>query len=205
MNPYRADPLIPGIVKAFYQKYYADQHKRYLILGINPGRLGAGTTGIPFTDTKRLVSHCHIPYPGKQTHEPSAVFMHEMFMAFGGLEKFYGLFYIHSLFPLALTTTTAAGKQVNYNYYDSEALKKATRNAIIANVREQISFGIRTDTCFCLGTGKNEQFLRRLNEEQLFFERIIALEHPRYIMQYKLKEKQFYIDKYLAAFAMVSA
>jgi Domain of unknown function (DUF4918) len=31
-----------------------------------------------------------------------------------------------------------------------------------------------------------------------FFNDIVALEHPRYIMQYKSKSKQIYIDKYIS-------
>ena len=91
----------------------------------------------------------------------------------------------------------------NYNYYDSAALIKATHGFIVENIYKQIALGVETDICFCFGTGKNEKFLRMLNEEHQFFDRIIALEHPRYIMQYKAKQKQFYIDKYLSAFRQV--
>ena len=65
--------------------------------------------------------------------------------------------------------------------------------------------GFETDVCFCFGTGKNEAFFRKLNNEMGFFKQIIALEHPRYIMQYKSKTKQVYIDKYLQAFQQVNA
>jgi hypothetical protein len=63
---------------------------------------------------------------------------------------------------------------------------------------------VYTDTCFCFGNGKNEKFLRQLNEEYQFFNNIVALEHPRFVMQYKAKSKQLYIDKYLAAFHSVT-
>ena len=59
---------------------------------------------------------------------------------------------------------------------------------------------IDTDTAFCFGTGKNEKFLQELNEEKKYFSQIIALEHPRFIMQYKSKSKQLYIDKYVRNF-----
>ena len=40
-----------------------------------------------------------------------------------------------------------------------------------------------------------EYILKRMNNEQYhFFEKIIALEHPRFIMQYNSKNK----DKYLS-------
>ena len=61
---------------SFYHKFYNDNTSRNLILGINPGRLGAGATGIPFTDTKRLIE-CGIPFKSFSTHEPSSVFVYE--------------------------------------------------------------------------------------------------------------------------------
>src|SRR5688572_26567768 len=42
------------VMACFYHTYYGDQNKRTFILGINPGRFGAGLTGIPFTDPIRL-------------------------------------------------------------------------------------------------------------------------------------------------------
>src|SRR5882757_1409878 len=71
MNPYREFEGTMDIAAAFYRKYYDDNEPRSIILGINPGRFGAGVTGIPFTDSKRLISGCHIPHNGKATHEPS--------------------------------------------------------------------------------------------------------------------------------------
>jgi hypothetical protein len=65
-----------------------------------------------------------------------------------------------------------------------------------------LALGVNTEICFCFGTGKNEKFLRKINGENNFFEKILALEHPRFIIQYKNKEKDFYIAKYLKAFEM---
>src|ERR1700748_1352959 len=86
-----AQPLL--IAEKFYQKYYSDNGPRHLILGINPGRFGAGLTGIPFTDPKRLMAVCHIPYAGRITHEPSSAYVYEMIEAYGGPEAFYGKFH----------------------------------------------------------------------------------------------------------------
>jgi hexokinase len=89
---------------------------------------------------------------------------------------------------------------VNYNYYDTPALTKAVYPFIVENIQKQIDLGFETDICFCFGTGKNEAFLQKLNDEKKFFKQIIALEHPRFIMQYKSKTKQDYIAKYLEKF-----
>ena len=203
MNPFREHDDVMEIVEVFYHKYYNDNEQRHIILGINPGRFGAGLTGIPFTDPKRLISECHIPYTGKMSHEPSSVFIYEMINAYGGPEIFYKDFYINSPCPLGFTSIDTKGKETNYNYYDSKELTEAVHPFMIENIRKQIDFGIKTDICFCFGTGKNEKFLRKLNDEHQFFGRLIALEHPRFIMQYKSASKHFYIDKYLTAFKSV--
>ncbi|MFN8349710.1 MAG: DUF4918 family protein [Spirosomataceae bacterium] len=201
MNPFRENTAVLSVSSAFYQKYYNDFQKRHLILGINPGRFGGGVTGVPFTDPKRLQEKCGIPFPGPLTHEPSSVFVYNVIDAFGGPTAFYSQFYIHSICPLGFTNATAQGKEINYNYYDSKALTEAVYEFMVDSLRKQLAFGIHTDVCFCFGTGKNETFLRQLNDRYRFFKRITALEHPRFVMQYKAKSKQVYIDKYLTAFA----
>ncbi len=199
MNPFREDEKILPLSSAFYKKYYDDHQKRHLILGINPGRFGAGLTGIPFTDPKRLVANCEIDYDGPSAHEPSSVFIYDMIREFGGQMDFYRKFYIHSVFPLGFTLSNR-GREINYNYYDSKELFLSVYDYIIENIKKQIQIGIHQDICFCFGTGKNKKFLTDINQKYKFFGKIIALEHPRYIMQYKSKSKSQYIDSYIRAF-----
>ena len=200
MNPFKENEEAFKISSQFYKKYYNDHKKRHIIFGINPGRFGAGVTGVPFTDTKRLLSECGIEFPGKSTHEPSSTFVYEVVNKYGGPKKFYADFYIQSICPLGFTITNNKGKEVNYNYYDSKELTDCVYDFIIWNIKKQISFGISTDVCFLFGTGKNEKFFRQVNEKFHFFKKVIPLEHPRFIMQYKMKSKEFYLDKYLEAF-----
>ena len=198
MNPFRGvDDYILQISSAFYRKFYNDNNPRHLILGINPGRFGAGFTGVPFTDTKRLTNECGISYSGRQTHEPSSVFVYEVIKAYGGTERFYGDFYITSISPLGFTQLGANGRETNFNYYDRKDLTEAVYDFMVDNIRTQIAMGVATDICFCLGTGKNEKFLLKLNEQYGFFGKIIALEHPRFVMQYKARSLHEYIDKYI--------
>ncbi len=197
MNPFKENGLALTVSAQFYRKYYNDENRRHLILGINPGRFGSGMTGVSFTDPKRMVNQCHIPYPGPMAHEPSSAYVYEMIDAFGGIEEFYRQFYIHSVCPLGFTITGSNGKEVNYNYYDTPGLQAAAYPFIIKNIQKQINLGFETDICFCFGTGKNETFLRKLNKEKRFFKQIVALEHPRFIMQYRSKTKQDYINKYI--------
>jgi hypothetical protein len=201
MNPFKENGPALAVSSQFYRKYYNDNHPRHLIFGINPGRFGSGMTGVSFTDPKRMINQCQIPYPGPMAHEPSSEYVYEMIQAFGEITEFYEQFYIHSVCPLGFTITGSNGKEVNYNYYDKPELQKAVYPFIIENIQKQIDLGFETDICFCFGTGKNETFLRKLNADQKFFKQIIALEHPRYIMQYKSKTKQDYIAKYLREFS----
>jgi hypothetical protein len=203
MNPFKESGPAMEVSTRFYRKYYSDAHPRHLILGINPGRFGSGMTGVSFTDPKRMIAQCQIPFLGPMTHEPSSEYVYDMINAFGGISEFYQQFYIHSVCPLGFTITGSNGKETNYNYYDTPALQKAVYPFIIENIQKQIAIGFETDVCFCFGTGKNEAFLRKLNDEKQFFKQIIALEHPRYIMQYKSRLKQDYIDKYIREFNKV--
>lgn len=196
MNPFQENPEALVTSSLFYKKFYDDHRKRHLILGINPGRHGAGVTGIPFTDTKRLESHCGLQIDGLSTHEPSSVFVYELIDSYGGVKAFYRDFYINSICPLGFVKDNGKGRQVNYNYYDSKALTEAVRHFMEWSIRKQLSFGIYTDLCFVLGTGKNFEFIRRFNDEWKLFETIIPLEHPRYIMQYKTKEKEAFVKRF---------
>lgn len=203
MNPFRENPQIMPVISQFYTKFYSDNNKRHLILGINPGRFGAGVTGIPFTDTKRLIEKCGLTIPGILTFETSSVFVYEMIDAFGGAEKFYSKFFISSVSPLGFTSESEKGGILNYNYYDSRKLTETIYPFIIESLEKQLEFGIERDTCFCLGTGQNYKFVLQLNEKLKLFEKIVPLEHPRYVMQYKTKTKQIYIKKYLEEFQKV--
>jgi len=202
MNPFRDNTGAMKASSAFYRKYYSDTAPRYLILGINPGRFGAGLTGVAFTDPKRLREYCGIEsYKGPNAHEPSSAFIYAMIEQYGGPGKFYSKFLITSICPLGFTAKGKNGKDVNYNYYDSKELADSVRDFMVECLTKELAFGIRREVCFCLGTGKNEKYITALNKEHGFFDKVIALEHPRYIIQYKSKRMQDYIAKYIRNFA----
>ena len=196
MNPFRENDEILSISEKFYTKFYSDNKTRRIILGINPGRLGAGVTGIPFTDTKRLLEICEIDIGSIQTHEPSSVFVYDLIEKYGGSEKFYKEFYINSVCPLGFIEQNEKGNWVNCNYYDYKELFNLTKNFIISSLKKQIQIGVDTSICYVLGK-KNAKFLKIINDQEHLFEKIIAFDHPRYIVQYKSKEKERCISEYL--------
>ena len=201
LNPYMDNPETMEVMRAFYHKFYNDNRQRKFIIGINPSRHGAGVTGVPFTDTKRLESECGIAMKSAHTHEVSSVFMYDMIKAYGGVTKFYNDFYINSPFPLAIVREASDGKWLNANYYDEEVLFKSLKDYMIETLKKHISLGVDTQKVFVLGK-KNATFLQKLNKEATLFGEMVVLEHPRFIQQYKSKEKQLYIDKFLTSFGI---
>lgn len=201
MNPFKENDCATPASRAFYQKYYGDSAPRYAILGINPGRFGAGITGVPFTDPVRLAEKCDIHIPGcPHAHEPSSVFVYEVIAAYGSVTDFYASWYINSVCPLGFTRQNAQGRHVNYNYYDSAALKQAATPFIVQTLKEQIACGLDRRICFCFGMDKNYKFLNALNQEHNFFQQIIPLDHPRYIVQYRHSQMKEYAARYARLF-----
>lgn len=190
MNPY-ADPVVQAIVAQFYTKFYADTQPRVYMLGINPGRFGAGVTGLSFTTPQNLARYCGIPNNLPPTPELSSRFIYRVIEVFGGVEAFYGRFFLSSLYPLALVKD---GK--NYNFYDDKLTTNTLWPVMIEGIRTQQTFGCDRRVAICLGR-KNEGFFNKLNDEHSFFDRIVAVDHPRYILQYKSKFLEQYLDTYL--------
>lgn len=191
LNPYKAGAT-KAVCSRFYGKYYSDTNPRIMIVGINPGRLGGGLTGIPFTDPIRLEKECGIENSFDKKPELSSEFIYKMIGAFGGPQKFYHRFYFTSVCPLGFTKE---GK--NINYYDIPALQKAVLPFILECIQRQLQWNFKPDKILCLGEGDNYKFLSRLNDEHNFFQEIIPLPHPRFIMQYKRKSVDEYVDAYL--------
>ena len=196
LNPYLDNPETIEVMTAFYNRFYHDEAPRKFIIGINPSRHGAGITGVPFTDTKHLESDCGIRMHSARTHEVSSVFVYDMIAQYGGVEAFYKDYYINSPFPLAIVRRNAQGNWLNANYYDDPELFALTREYMIETLKKHIALGIDTQKVYVL-VKKNATFLEKLNKEATLFEKMVVLEHPRYIEQYKSKEKQLYIDKFI--------
>jgi hypothetical protein len=186
----RAD--VQQVCISFYKKYYSDNSTRHLLVGINPGRFGGGITGIPFTDPIRLENVCGINNDFTKKQELSSVFIYEMIEAFGDASAFYKRFYISAVSPLGFVKH---GK--NLNYYDDKTLMKKIEPFAIDCIQKQIAFGLHTDVCFCIGEGENFKYLQKLNLKHSWFDKIESMPHPRFIMQYRLKRKEEFIQQYI--------
>ncbi len=182
------------VVKKFFNKYYNDNNPRSLLFGINPGRFGGGITGINFTGPRQLKENCGMDHPFGNSSELSAEFIYEVIEQYGGSGKFYADHFISAVSPLGFTK-----ERINMNYYDDKQLREAVTPFIIDNIKKQLGFGFKRDRCICIGGVKNFNFFAALNKEYGFFEEIIPLPHPRFILQYRRKQKELYIKQYLAA------
>jgi hypothetical protein len=192
INPYENDD-VKTVVKKFFKKFYYDDNERLSIIGINPGRFGGGLTGISFTDPVALRENCGIENSLGNRKELSSKFIYIVAEQYGGVYKFFSKVFLTALYPFAIIKN---GK--NYNYYDEKSLAEKLKPEIIRNVKKQIDFGARRDCAILLGK-KNAEYFSVLNDEQKFFRKIVVLEHPRYIMQYRLRQADKYLDKYISA------
>lgn len=194
LNPYQ-DSVAFNLTEKFFKKFYSDTKPRKIIIGINPGRFGGGMTGIPFTDPIRLENICGIENDLAKKPELSSDFIYRMIEAFGGPEAFFGDYFISSVSPLGFTKD---GK--NLNYYDIKELQNVLESFILTSLRKQITFGVSTNVAFCLGEGQNFKNLLAWNKKEELFKEIIPLPHPRFIMQYRRKRLDEFVEMYIKIF-----
>ncbi|MBD1210491.1 MAG: DUF4918 family protein [Ignavibacteria bacterium] len=202
MNPYLR-PETQACVRAFCDKYFADKKSnRVSVWGINPGRFGGGLTGLSFTDPVILREICGIQNTLGTKHELSAEYVWSVIAEYGGAERFFGDFFLTALCPLGFVKQKEAS-EINYNFYDDKALFQAVKSFMVETMQQQIAMGLRQDVAICFGTGKLHSAFEAINAEYSFFERILPLEHPRFIMQYRRKEIAQYRQKYMDVLSLV--
>lgn len=201
VNPFTGDQKeqVKRITMAFYQKYYNDNRTRRLILGSSPARRGSAVTGVPFEDAEHLQSETGIFIDKFYVNKSSSGFLFDVINEYGGCKKFYSDFYMNFVCPLGIVRTNSKDKEVNCNYYENKKLQDSLYSFIVSSIYSQIDFGIDTSVCYCIGSGENYSFLSKINQIHGFFQNIVPLEHPRFIMQYNSKRKEEFVEKYLNA------
>jgi len=191
LNPY-VFPEVCRVVTAVCHRYYSDAPPRIGVWGINPGRLGAGLTGLSFTDPVSLRSVLGVTSTIVGRTEPSAQFIADVIRAYGGPESFYHDVYLSALSPLGFLRN---GK--NVNFYDDPVFTKNIVPWIDEQVSIQESFGLRRGTAVILGKGKLQSFVERSLRERRGWEHVTYLEHPRFVAQYRRSEWSRYVDLYV--------
>ena len=201
INPYsgRNKKQVLQMVQIFYQKYFNDKNKRRLILGSSPARRGSAITGVPFEDALNLQKETGISIANFHVNNAASNFLNRVIYEYGGRHKFYHNFYLNFVCPLGICKINSKGNQVNCNYYENKQVEEMVTPLIISALKTQISFGIDTSVCYCIGSGQNYQELSKINKNWGFFQKIVPLEHPRFITQYHPEDEKKYLHKYLNA------
>lgn len=193
LQPY-ANPEVRKVVHEMCRQYYSGAHPRIPLWGINPGRFGAGLTGLAFTDPTAVKQTLRIQTALDGRRELSAEFMASVIEAYGGPKPFYRDVYMTALSPLGFVSGNK-----NLNFYDSRELQESLTGQIQSWVRKQCAFELRKGVTIVVGTGKLKDFFERHIRTQCGFDTVVYLEHPRYIMQYKRSEIDTYRQKYINA------
>ncbi len=191
LRPY-TDPEVRRVLRLMCRKYYAGGHPRVGVWGINPGRFGAGVTGLSFTDPWAVAHDLGIPTTLEGRRELSAEFISRVIAAYGGAQKFYRDVYMSALCPLGFTR-----HDVNINFYDDVQLAKTIRPKIIEWMSQALDAGVRRDVTIVLGAGKLRSFMEKHIRTDVGLAEVVYLDHPRYIMQYRRRDVEAYVELYV--------
>lgn len=191
IDPYRHGE-VRRVVTEFTTQYYHGDHQRLSVWGINPGRFGAGLTGLAFTDPEAVRTAAGIATSITGRRELSAEYVWQVVQAYGGPSAFFSDVYLSALCPLGFLRNGT-----NINFYDDRPFTEALVPTLVEWISTQISAGLRTDVCIVLGTGRLKQVMERYLQPQLPFRTVIFLEHPRYIMQYRRAHVGDYVQRYV--------
>ncbi len=183
---------VQRVVRCFYDRYLRVGPPRLALYGINPGRFGAGITGLAFTDPWALNHQLNIPTSLDGRREPSAVFISAVIDAYGGAQAFYDDVLLTAFSPLGFVRSG-----VNVNFYDDAALQRAIVPFVAEHVDAVREAGAPSATIVILGSGKLRQFVERHLAPTRRFNHVVALDHPRYIMQYRRATMDRYVEQYV--------
>jgi len=134
-------------IRKFNKKMYGDKLPKTVLCGINPGKNGAGKTGIPFVDFTSLTKM--IDGVDREDTERSAQFFFDIVQEIG-VEKFYRSFYVTNVSWIGYIS---GNKNVNYYdlpinvkqflyemfQYEMEVVKPTTIISLSGAVKETIS------------------------------------------------------------------
>jgi len=170
-------------IETFCHQYYGSAVPRVVLCGINPGRHGAGKTGIPFVDYKSLSQL--ISGVDRQDSESSAKFFFQVMRRFG-VNNFSHSFYVTNVASVGFMRD---GKNLNYNELPKSALKMVERNFLqemeIVQPTHVISLGEVV-----------QQTVRKLLPASV--DCSMRLPHPSWITTYRGKEMDKWVMWYLA-------
>jgi uracil-DNA glycosylase len=169
-------------INTFCQKLYGDAIPRVMICGINPGRFGAGMTGIPFLDFISLSQL--IPSIDRVESEKSASFFFRIVSSFGA-EAFFRTFYVSNFSSVGYLRN---GK--NLNYYD---LPPAALAIVESNFIKEIEI-VKPTHVISLSKEVHQSVCRLLSAS---VDCSLRLPHPSWVATYRSGEINQWVSRYM--------
>lgn len=173
-------------IRKFYEEYVDCNigNIKVVMCGINPGRYGAGKTGIPFIDFDSLSEL--LPGVQRNDSERSAKFFYSVIKEYGA-KKFYYNIYVTNICSVGFEKDNK-----NYNYYQ---LAKSVKEVIYVNFLEKINI-LSPDVIIPLSKDV-EDTLKNLKSNGELKETLIEsrLNHPYYCSIKTNWEREF--DNYV--------
>ena len=173
----------------FHKKYVEPNSPKIVICGINPGRKGAGKTGIPFIDFASLTRM--LPDIKENDSEQTAKFFFSVIQKIG-IENFYKNFHVTNLSWFGFSRID---KNKNVNY-DNEDIPAEIKNCLIDKFVEEMEL-INPDYIITLSKDVLYE-LKSLKEQKKISSEIGArLNHPSWITTYRSKDINMWKIKYV--------
>jgi hypothetical protein len=174
----------------FHKKYVEPNAPKIVICGINPGRNGAGLTGIPFIDFASLSQM--LPDIKQNDWEQSAKFFFSVIQEFG-IETFYKNFHVTNISWFGFSRID---KQKNVNYFEKDISTEIAIYLIDKFVEEMEL--INPDYIIPLSKTVFYELESLKKRNKIKAEIGICLNHPSWVTTYRSKDlskwKQKYVD-----------
>lgn len=170
-------------IQKFCDKYYSNGVPFRVICGMNPGRLGAGKTGIPFIDFNSLSKL--LDDVSNEDSEKSAGFIFDVIEEFGR-ERFFDNFY--------LTNFCSVGFMKNGANYNFDCLPNQLLEIVKNNFYEEMEV-VKPKSVLSLSVSVQNSVCTLLQNATILKER---LPHPSWVMTYRSKSADKWKGKYLS-------
>ncbi len=171
-------------IDAFWKTYYPEGPPRTVICGLNPGRFGAGQSGIPFMDFLSLSQL--LPGLHRLDSERSAGFFFRVVQAYGAAE-FFREFYVTNVASVGFIRH---GKNLNYPALPWQAVEVVERNFL---AEMEI---VQPARIISLGRDVHKT-VRKLLGARVECE--TCLPHPAWVATYRSASMEEWVARYLAA------
>jgi len=172
------------LVRQYYHRMYASRKERIVFCGINPGKNGAGKTGIPFIDFKGASQL--LPGVNENSSENSAQFILSVIDEIG-VQEYHNLVYMTNISWYGFSKD-----KKNLNYYD---LPSSVQKTFTASFIAEMDI-VQPKMIVPLSERVEKTLREMVADGKLNYPIAKRLPHPYYcsIGKNKIPSKKMYID-----------